>query len=225
MAGPQELAGHADASAQGAPIHACVKAKGTMRIVSGPADCKANETPLSWNQQGPQGDMGDPGEPGEPGQPGEPGDPAPMVFDEEGTPLGVLIDRGVGQNLRIWNEPLGITFFVNQAAGSSDSGAVRGLAAPGVFFTGVLCSGDAYHGGLFYVAGSLLGPYDEPTLPTWYVADSEPASTNVVIQSQLLPGRGCDPLGITEAIAQPVSPFTQAFPFPQPSPLPFRHTP
>lgn len=73
MAGPQELAGHADASAQGAPIHACVKAKGTMRIVSGPADCKANETPLSWNQQGPQGDMGYLGEPGAEGPTGPPG--------------------------------------------------------------------------------------------------------------------------------------------------------
>ena len=79
--------GTTDASAQGGPIHACVKAAGTMRIVSGPADCRANETPLSWSQQGPPGEPGEPGQPGEPGAPGDSGAQL-SVFDANGTEIG-----------------------------------------------------------------------------------------------------------------------------------------
>ena len=43
------------ATAEAQLIQACVRPNGEMRVVRGPADCKANETPLSWIQQGPQG--------------------------------------------------------------------------------------------------------------------------------------------------------------------------
>ena len=36
-------------------IHACVDARGKIRIVSGSDDCKARETSLDWNKVGPQG--------------------------------------------------------------------------------------------------------------------------------------------------------------------------
>ncbi len=39
-------------------IYACMVNDGTIRIVSDPAMCKKNETPLSWNIMGPQGDPG-----------------------------------------------------------------------------------------------------------------------------------------------------------------------
>jgi hypothetical protein len=64
-------------------IHSCVSkgllglAAGTIRIVSHPGACNANETVLSWNQQGPQGIQGVPGAAGAPGQQGPPGEQGP----------------------------------------------------------------------------------------------------------------------------------------------------
>jgi len=46
-------------------INACmVPSDGTIRIVADPAQCKKNETLLSWNIIGPKGDPGDAGQPG-----------------------------------------------------------------------------------------------------------------------------------------------------------------
>jgi hypothetical protein len=36
-------------------IYGCVKNSGDLVIVSGPGQCKANQTPISWNQAGPAG--------------------------------------------------------------------------------------------------------------------------------------------------------------------------
>lgn len=44
--------------AQDAQIHACVKSNGKIRIVSATDTCKARETPLVWNIQGPPGPVG-----------------------------------------------------------------------------------------------------------------------------------------------------------------------
>jgi len=55
-------------------INACViPSDGTIRIVSDPAECKKNETLLSWSIMGPKGDKGDPGEQGLMGAQGEQG--------------------------------------------------------------------------------------------------------------------------------------------------------
>lgn len=66
--------------AQGDEITACVKKNGQVRFVTEDnPECESNETPVSWNiqgppgpqgEQGPKGDKGDPGEDGAPGQPG-----------------------------------------------------------------------------------------------------------------------------------------------------------
>jgi len=48
-------------------ISACVSQNGNIRIVSTGTTCGQNETPLSWNQQGPQGIQGPPGPQGNPG--------------------------------------------------------------------------------------------------------------------------------------------------------------
>jgi hypothetical protein len=34
-------------------IHACYKSNGAIRVVNSAANCKANETALTWNQTGP----------------------------------------------------------------------------------------------------------------------------------------------------------------------------
>lgn len=39
-------------------IHACVHNDGTLYIVADPAECKKNETTLTWNIMGPKGDPG-----------------------------------------------------------------------------------------------------------------------------------------------------------------------
>jgi hypothetical protein len=42
----------------GDPIHACANPAGQVRIVTGPGDCKSQETYLTWNVVGPQGPPG-----------------------------------------------------------------------------------------------------------------------------------------------------------------------
>jgi hypothetical protein len=91
-------------SAATTTIQACQhKETGALRVVRAPGDCRKNETPLSWNVQGPKGDPGPagpagakgapgaagpagpagppgpPGPPGSPGAPGEPGLPGPAL--------------------------------------------------------------------------------------------------------------------------------------------------
>jgi hypothetical protein len=39
-------------------INGCVKSNGDLSIVSGPGQCKSNETPISWNVTGPEGPQG-----------------------------------------------------------------------------------------------------------------------------------------------------------------------
>ncbi len=52
-------------------IWACYKKSGgTVRIIDESRSCKADETRISWNQQGPQGLPGEPGQAGEPGPAG-----------------------------------------------------------------------------------------------------------------------------------------------------------
>ncbi len=64
------------AIAQTAPttINACVANQtGSVRIVGGASDCKANESFTTWNQKGEKGDQGLQGLKGDPGDKGDPG--------------------------------------------------------------------------------------------------------------------------------------------------------
>src|SRR5688572_25782723 len=56
-------------------IHACYDKKGMLRIVASESSCSQNETPISWNQEGPQGDKGDKGDKGDTGDTGPQGPP------------------------------------------------------------------------------------------------------------------------------------------------------
>ena len=74
------LVGAGAAQAQGvAPgvIVACVGPTGDMRAVSGGDTCKRNETPLTWNVQGPAGVPGPAGQAGPAGQGGPAGPAGP----------------------------------------------------------------------------------------------------------------------------------------------------
>jgi len=65
----------------GFAVHACVGTAGMLRVVDVPADCVADETPLSWNitgEQGPIGPQGDAGPAGADGSPGADGLAGPV---------------------------------------------------------------------------------------------------------------------------------------------------
>jgi hypothetical protein len=134
------LLGSTTAAAQ--VINACAKSNGALRVVAAPTDCKASETPLSWNQQGPKGDPGDMGEPGMDGAPGS--DASVLrVFDREGTDLGLFVDHVPRGNPR----PNSYRVFLE------DSEVVVHLDIPsgdlrprvhGIFFEEPACQGIAY---------------------------------------------------------------------------------
>lgn len=54
----------ARADDHGQIIDACIDPAGDVRIIEDGEACRNNESPVSWNQQGPQGEPGEPGEPG-----------------------------------------------------------------------------------------------------------------------------------------------------------------
>jgi len=73
------LGGIAVAQTTGAPpINACVhKETGAVRIVGSTSECRAQETALTWNVQGPPGPIGPAGAPGSPGDEGPAGPEGP----------------------------------------------------------------------------------------------------------------------------------------------------
>jgi hypothetical protein len=66
------------AQEQSEVILACVSLNGIVRIVQHDDQCRPNEWPISWHQQGPQGPEGPQGEQGPPGAQGEQGPAGPQ---------------------------------------------------------------------------------------------------------------------------------------------------
>jgi hypothetical protein len=66
-------------------IHACYTSKGALRVVNNAADCKNNETVLSWSQKGPQGVPGPQGQPGPTGPAGPAGVSGYEIINNLGT--------------------------------------------------------------------------------------------------------------------------------------------
>lgn len=97
-------------------INACWDKKGNLRIVNALTEpCKKDETPISWNQQGPQGQVGPAGPNGANGADGAPG--APGAQGEPG-PAGAVGPQG----------PAGPTGAPGQDGAPGSSGG--GAAAP-----------------------------------------------------------------------------------------------
>jgi hypothetical protein len=125
-------------------INGCIKTNGTLKIVTGPADCSARETPISWNQQGPQGE---PGPAGEPGLPGEPGAEAEVlhVFDNNGVDVGIYAGadavfsvEGKPWHYRVYLPDSEVMLFVRALDG------VQSLQDVWYYFESTDCTGDAY---------------------------------------------------------------------------------
>jgi hypothetical protein len=71
------------------PISGCVGPTGNLRVIEAPAGCKAPESSLKWNRQGPAGPQGPQGEKGPAGPQGQQGEAGP-----EGT-RGAPGEKGV----------------------------------------------------------------------------------------------------------------------------------
>lgn len=142
-------------SASAEVVNACVKPKGGLRIVDASTECRGDETPLSWNVQGPQGDTGDAGMDGADGVPGSDAEVL-RVFDVNGREVGLQADStitavlhafvfGVGEVAVVRNSgtPLMFTVVFQDAACAGQayvraefSGVVRASQAPFRYFLG-----------------------------------------------------------------------------------------
>ena len=68
-------------------INACTNPNGNLRVVADLTACVGNETPLSWNVQGPKGEPGNLGADGQPGPEGPPGSSLPAAGTDMWTAL------------------------------------------------------------------------------------------------------------------------------------------
>ena len=90
---------YATAAATTAPttIQACQNAtNGLLRVVADASFCRTEETPISWNVQGPRGEQGPPGPPGPAGPPGAGGTSAFAHVLADGTVDAARSDGVVG---------------------------------------------------------------------------------------------------------------------------------
>ena len=75
-------------------INGCIKSNGTLKIAE---TCANNETPISWNVQGPKGDMGDSGMDGAPGAAAE----VLHVLDRNRRSVGIFAGQILTRGLSI----------------------------------------------------------------------------------------------------------------------------
>jgi hypothetical protein len=119
-------------------IHGCVNAKGQIRIVSAPTDCKGWERALSWSQDGgagpagppgPEGPQGPPGKDGangadgadgEDGAPGPPGPPGPQGATGPQGPAGATGPQGPAGLLDSFDEVDGLPCTRDDREGTID---------------------------------------------------------------------------------------------------------
>jgi hypothetical protein len=155
-------------------INACVKPNGTLKVVAASGDCASNETPISWNVQGPQGEPGMDGMDGLDGNAG----PSLRILDGAGTVLGILGHNG----LRPFNVQLGLSIPVS---------TLRGRPNTNVFFDAPDCGAGAGRGyipgaqslGAIGPAAHLIGPYPAPS-PTYFAVRTEIVAS-IAVRSEL----------------------------------------
>jgi type VI secretion system secreted protein Hcp len=87
-------------------LKACAKKDGQLRLVSADAACKADETAVQWNVQGPKGDRGATGVQGQKGDQGPAGAPA-------GDPVFTGTIAITGQRQGVFQGPNGPTIPIN----------------------------------------------------------------------------------------------------------------
>ena len=203
------------ATAQAQVINACVNKQGLMRSVTDLAECRASETPLSWNQAGPQGPPGMDGMDGELGEPGPEGPPGPSlrVLDGAGTVLGIPSSGEAGEQA-FFNEELGLLITY---------GTARNANYPGeIFFPQLACQGQAFiaAGNPPILANYLLGPIALGLgLPRFFVTGTTVESGEQPIMSRYTSSTcGAETTQLNDWIL--AEPFTGTLPFTIPVPAP-----
>jgi hypothetical protein len=191
-------------------IHGCVKNNGSLRIVASSSSCSGNETPLSWNAQGPQGVPGADGEPGAQGPPG----PVLRVFDALGNNLGLNVGTtmftasGVGADSNVdiklasgFTIPLttALTRFFDPNA----PGTIKSVSYP-VLFTDLGCQGEMVAENIPAVAGYVGRVKDNA--PLLIAVRDEPLELRSV-KSFLSNGGTCRTLTAPRNVRAPVVDF------------------
>lgn len=121
---------------EAATIYGCVrKAGGYLRIVDRPSRCRASETPISFNQEGPPGPKGDAGAPGIRGAQGLPG-ASLLLLDAAGNQLCVLADFDTTYGTRCFVPEVGRFVFFSVSNATPEYSTI--------FFTTADCTGQPY---------------------------------------------------------------------------------
>ena len=116
-------------------IDACVKNDGSLHIVEGSADCRKNETPISWNAAGPAGPQGPAGDRGPAGD-------NLVVIDGSGNVVGQLVSmsyRGGDPYLVIYLDSVQAVVGVGLLRGS-----LQEVFGPILIFGDPACRGPAF---------------------------------------------------------------------------------
>lgn len=156
--------------AAGGEITVCVKKSGVVYVIGNDfkrAECKRNDTLLTWNIQGPKGDKGDPGLPGADGANGAPGEQGLQgiqgdkgdkgdqgnpgtnaavlhVYDANGLDLGVLVSIGSVSNLgQVVSYLSDLGVFLNFRQNSATKTILMDNNAA-IFFPSDNCTGNPY---------------------------------------------------------------------------------
>ena len=116
------------ASSQENLIHGCITKKGTLKIVSDPANCSSRETPISWNQAGAAGPEGPQG-------------PTLWVYDANGTGIGLFARTDGGGNLLAHLPSVRVGIWLTWIGG------LPVLGQDSMCFQLPGCQGQAYYGG------------------------------------------------------------------------------
>jgi hypothetical protein len=213
-------------SAQAETIHACVEQNGTLKIRSGPGQCRPNQTPIQWNSEGAQGPAGEAGPEGPAGTAGEDGldGPAHVLTYPNGEILGDLITYHGGTAYTFYSDELSLLVTTSGPGHIASTGET-------VLFENDDCTGAAYlsNGGqvsmsqLYGIgfkedaAGNRIGP------PRFFRL-TPMLGTNVPVRSRtpLAPStqhQKCEPHTLTLSQVQA---WEEVFPpFPVPIPQPF----
>jgi hypothetical protein len=198
-------------------IHACAhKQTGVLRLVGGSTGCGQNESPVSWNQEGPKGEMGDSGEPGEVGPQGPPG-PSLRVFDANGTDIGLLVG-GVERDTRVFAVLLSNSDILVEL--SSVDGTLQ-LSSRPLLFEDPGCPATGVE--LVTASGGTIGfLFKNGTEPDvrYFISNAEPAreitERSRIETTGLCSDQGPDPRKVVSVTEVPLADLGISFPLPTP---------
>lgn len=212
--------------AAGDEITVCVKKDGIVHVIGEGfkrADCKKNESLLSWNTEGVQGPKGDEGEQGLKGDKGDQGSmgergPAGLnlhLFDGNGQDLGILINYFAGGYIT-FNKDLGSIFHFAARSYSSGRGGALEPGNADLYFEQVDCRGIPFTA-IGEQVQDVLRYSPQPLFPQYWMYDLSEVPKIRDFQSQAVGDRCAPNKGtiINSVMLREVSlPFSQPLAWP-----------